>query len=220
VRRVTDGLSWFGHRNGVPTNRPAPIFGERELAFGQPRERRHQQPEERLRRLLAAATEAFARDGYTRTRVQEICRGAGVSVGTFYQHFENKTELLAYLVELAAEEVPVPDTSSRSAFEAQLTAFVRSPQAGIWRAWREALLAEPGLRETGARIRAAQAAELERLIHDARVKRGIEAPPTDDRTAAWLTLAAVRELITVESDGPVIHATSVMCALWHLLFGS
>lgn len=46
-------------------------------------------------RLLAAAADAFARNGYDGTRVAEIARAAQVSNGALYAHFDSKAELLA-----------------------------------------------------------------------------------------------------------------------------
>ncbi|HEY1704784.1 MAG TPA: TetR/AcrR family transcriptional regulator [Trebonia sp.] len=46
-------------------------------------------------RLLAAAADAFARNGYDGTRVAEIAKAAKVSNGALYAHFASKAELLA-----------------------------------------------------------------------------------------------------------------------------
>ena len=45
-------------------------------------------------RILEAATTAFSKSGYSRTRIQEIARLAGVGDGTIYQYFKNKQEIL------------------------------------------------------------------------------------------------------------------------------
>lgn len=46
-------------------------------------------------RLLAAAADVFARNGYDGTRVAGIARAAGVSNGALYAHFSSKAGLLA-----------------------------------------------------------------------------------------------------------------------------
>ena len=46
--------------------------------------------EETRTRILDAALEAFARDGYDDASVAEICRLAGVTKGGFYHHFPSK----------------------------------------------------------------------------------------------------------------------------------
>ena len=45
-------------------------------------------------RLLAAALDLFARQGYDRTTVAEIAAAAGVTEMTFYRHFGSKDQLL------------------------------------------------------------------------------------------------------------------------------
>jgi AcrR family transcriptional regulator len=45
-------------------------------------------------RLLRAAADAFARQGYDGTRVADIAASAGVSNGALYAHFGSKAELL------------------------------------------------------------------------------------------------------------------------------
>ena len=49
-------------------------------------------------RLLDAARETFAGSGWARTRVEDICRSAGVGHGTFYAYYANKTAVLEALV--------------------------------------------------------------------------------------------------------------------------
>ncbi len=50
----------------------------------------------RLRRtqILAAAIKVFARSGFHRTTIRDIAKEAGVSDGTIYNYFENKTAVL------------------------------------------------------------------------------------------------------------------------------
>src|SRR3954447_18371625 len=45
--------------------------------------------------IVEAATRAFARDGVLATRLEDIRRDAGVSVGAVYHHFADKQELHA-----------------------------------------------------------------------------------------------------------------------------
>ncbi len=56
-------------------------------------------------RILAAAAETFAGQGYDATGVAEICKRAGVSKGAFYHHFPTKQTLLLTLVDLWLEEL-------------------------------------------------------------------------------------------------------------------
>lgn len=63
------------------------------------RRRRPRTPNpEMRRRLLAAAGELIAREGFPKLRVEALADQAGVSVGTFYLYFDGKADLFAQLV--------------------------------------------------------------------------------------------------------------------------
>ena len=59
-------------------------------------------PEERLRR---AAFQCFAEAGFHATKVDDICRKAGVSKGAFYWYFESKEQVFVQILEVWATEV-------------------------------------------------------------------------------------------------------------------
>ncbi|MGW0201407.1 TetR/AcrR family transcriptional regulator [Nonomuraea sp. NPDC003201] len=50
------------------------------------------------RRLLHAAGEIIAADGWPALRIDDLVRRAGLSVGTFYLYFDNKADLFVQLV--------------------------------------------------------------------------------------------------------------------------
>ncbi len=54
--------------------------------------------EETRERILAAAEECFARQGYDATGVAEICERAGVSKGAFFYHFPTKQAVFLELL--------------------------------------------------------------------------------------------------------------------------
>jgi len=67
--------------------------------------RRTKQESERTRQeILAAARRVFARQGVTRTTLEEIAAAAGVTRGAIYWHFANKTELFFAM----REQIAVP----------------------------------------------------------------------------------------------------------------
>lgn len=83
---------------------------------------------ETRRRLVAAATELFAREGLRRTTTTQIARAAGVAAGTFYLHFADKEALfreIAFgaLVELRAR-MEAAHRGAAPALEAQLRARI------------------------------------------------------------------------------------------------
>ena len=61
---------------------------------------RERKKADRERRIIDAAAEQFRTVGYEETKIENIARDAGVSVGTVYNYFENKSDLLLTLVTL------------------------------------------------------------------------------------------------------------------------
>lgn len=57
----------------------------------------------RRNRILAAAYRCFARSGFNRSTMRDICREAGLSLGGVYVHFESKEALMAALAALGRE---------------------------------------------------------------------------------------------------------------------
>ncbi|GAA3112919.1 TetR/AcrR family transcriptional regulator [Streptosporangium carneum] len=71
--------------------------------------KRAQKAQETRRRILAAALELFAQDGYGATNLQDVADRAGVAVQTIYFVFGNKRALLKELVDvtIAGDDEPV-----------------------------------------------------------------------------------------------------------------
>jgi AcrR family transcriptional regulator len=136
----------------APDAARALVPGEADLAAGQ------------RERILAAATEAFARRGHAETTVADIVAAAKVGVGSFYAHFAGKEDcfLAAYRRALArAHEAAAPGPAA--ALPERVLA-VLAALAGL-------LAAEPSLARlvlieapaAGPEARALQGAEAERL---------------------------------------------------------
>ena len=66
---------------------------------------RERQKADRHRRLMDAALMLFRDKGYGAVRTEDIAAAADVSVGTLYNYFETKGDLLLALVTLEVEEV-------------------------------------------------------------------------------------------------------------------
>ena len=66
---------------------------------------RAKQKADRNRRLTEAAVELFRDAGYEAVRIEDIAARAEVSVGTFYNYFETKGDLLVSIVTMEVEEV-------------------------------------------------------------------------------------------------------------------
>ena len=68
----------------------------KERVVPEPRYRRRK--EDRPQEIIAAAFAAFAENGYTATRVDEVAKRAGVSKGLMYLYFKTKDELFKAVV--------------------------------------------------------------------------------------------------------------------------
>ena len=66
---------------------------------------RQRQKADRHRRLMDAALQLFREKGYGAVRTEDIAALAEVSVGTLYNYFETKGDLLLALVTLEVEEI-------------------------------------------------------------------------------------------------------------------
>lgn len=66
---------------------------------------REKQKANRKDRLLKAAVALFRARGYRSVRIEDIARMAAVSVGTFYNYYQTKGDVLISVVALEVEEV-------------------------------------------------------------------------------------------------------------------
>jgi len=183
------------------------------------RPRHVREPEEKLARLIASATTVFGKDGYAHARVQDICRNARVSVGTFYEHFESKADLLLHIAELEDERLQFPVVTSRKELEHSMAQCVGSPVAGIARAWLEAIEVEPELRLAHARLRRGHLDRYTEWVREARVRRDGDAPPIDERATARAIIALLKEALTATYEPAVPRTAHLARAAWFLLFG-
>ena len=116
------------------------------------------------RRLIKAALDLFADHGYAATSVDAIAKRADLAVGTFYQHFESKRQLLLVLMDqlvgrLAEVRLDLhldASTDVRGALHKVLAqAFDRDLEfLGAYRAWQEAILADRDLATQDAALHA------------------------------------------------------------------
>ncbi|HSM56685.1 MAG TPA: TetR/AcrR family transcriptional regulator [Candidatus Sulfomarinibacteraceae bacterium] len=59
---------------------------------------------EKRERILDVAIDEFAQNDYSNVSISKIVQRAGIAKGSFYQYFEDKEDLYAYLLGLMAEE--------------------------------------------------------------------------------------------------------------------
>ena len=87
--------------------------------------------EETSKAILEAAEQAIGELGFAAARVEDVASRAGVSVGTVYNHFEDRDALVDALVTRRREELAerldgAMRHSASEAFSARLEAFVRA----------------------------------------------------------------------------------------------
>ncbi|HEX7913497.1 MAG TPA: TetR/AcrR family transcriptional regulator [Paraburkholderia sp.] len=86
--------------------------------------------------IKAAARRVLARDGYHNAKISDIAEEAGKAIGSFYQYFRNKEELLLALAEefriAVQDNIGAPSGTEQDPFD-NLRAVVRA----FWRAYRE-----------------------------------------------------------------------------------
>jgi AcrR family transcriptional regulator len=85
------------------------LFSMADIRGVKPRKRGRRQlqtPNDEVRkRILDAAAELLAGDGFPALRIDELATRAGISVGTFYLYFEGKDDLFVQLVMAFTEEL-------------------------------------------------------------------------------------------------------------------
>lgn len=104
-------------------------------------------------RLKAAGLALFGEKGYEHTSIHAIARRAKLAVGSFYQHFRSKRQLLLALMDELLEKLsllnfqPQTVTDVRAGIREILSrAFAHDLRyLGAYRAWQEAALSDPEL---------------------------------------------------------------------------
>jgi AcrR family transcriptional regulator len=108
---------------------------------------------EKRARLTKAALTVFGEKGYEGTSIEEVARRAKLAVGTFYQHFRSKRQLLLVLMDELLEKLSrldlraASDADVREGLRAVLSrAFAHDLRyLGAYRAWQEVVLSDPEL---------------------------------------------------------------------------
>src|SRR5258708_17892180 len=75
------------------------------FSLGMPAGLRDRQKIERERRILAAARRLFDRRGYVNTSMEDVAARAGLAVGTLYNYFSSKEQLLLALSRIDTEHL-------------------------------------------------------------------------------------------------------------------
>jgi AcrR family transcriptional regulator len=137
--------------------------------------------------ILKAAADAFAANGYASTTMADVAAASGVSLGTVYQYFRDRADLISVLVRgrvatrMNQAEVGWKTRDGRAGLERLLTNFVSAyaevaPLAAVW---EEVVHVEPALadlrRRLGRQFTDAVARELRRAIKADTVRPDLDA---------------------------------------------
>jgi AcrR family transcriptional regulator len=180
------------------------------------------------RRVLAAAMEVFAREGYHAARMDAIAAGAGVSKGALYFHFPGKLQLFSALVDEFAAELAADAIASIATHRsgvARVEAAVAAALAvfGRRRALARIVLIEaaslgPAYADKRQEVLGRFAALVRHHLDDAVAEGGI--PPVDTGVAAYAWLGALNEVVMQSLQGELPALADTAPALSALLLRS
>ncbi len=168
-------------------------------------------------RLIDAAASAFAKRGYAKTAVRDICVEAGLSVGSFYYHFADKAEITLAILEresgLFVERLDAIDLRLPSSIESTLNELVHGPTGPLYTALREAVEIEPRVAEAAADIRRHARDRLAVVISRARTASSTF--QLDAWIVAWAFLALVGEALARRADAAEDELTRGIANIIH-----
>ncbi len=180
--------------------------------------KREQQKQGRERRILLAATHLFSTKGYAETTMEDVAASARLAVGTLYNYFRSKSELLLAILRreteelLAAAQQRVDDPSDdptdaiAAVIEAYLGVFAHHDRK-LWRDLFAAAIAEPSTIGAAAfRADLQLIGQLSSLLEKLR-DRGVLGAHVEPGRAAialygtyfvWLAVSLVDESVTID----------------------
>lgn len=150
---------------------------------------------EKRARLKAAALSLFGEKGYERTCIEDVAGRAKLALGTFYQHFRSKRQLLLTLMDELLERLSRLELRPQGAHDVRAglrdlvsRAFSQDLRyLGAYRAWQEAVLADPEFSRKQRQIHAWTANRLETVF------RLLQQMPGARRNVDLPTLAKVMD---------------------------
>lgn len=178
--------------------------------------------------LKEAALELFGQKGYEQTSISEIARRARLPVGSFYQHFRTKKQLLVALMDellerLSNVRIQPSGRDVRSGLRDVLRAAFSHDlkYLGAYRAWQEAVLTNPDLARKQEEIHAWTTGRVRRVFEKLREMPGARAGVDVDALARvmdsffWSLLGRAVQMERVELD-EWIETSTVL--IYHAIF--
>ena len=184
---------------------------------------------EKRARLKAAGLLLFGEKGYESTSIDEIARRAKLAVGSFYQHYRSKRQLLLALMDELLEKLSQLDFRPRGSTDVRAVIHELLSQAfahdlrylGAYRAWQEAVLSDPDLarkqREIHAWTTARVTAVFQRLQQLPGARRGVDIPGLARVMDSffWSLLAQALRMPKAELSRQIDSATHL---IYHAIF--
>ena len=184
---------------------------------------------EKRARLKIAGLALFGEKGYENTSVGQVARRAELAVGTFYQHFRSKRQLLLALMDELLEKLSHLNFQPQAATD--LPAGIRELLSrafahdlrylGAYRAWQEAALSDPSLLKKQREIHKWTTARVMRVFQFLQTLPGARRPvdiPSLARamdTFFWSLLAQAAHLPKAELNQSIDSATHL---IYHAMF--
>lgn len=175
--------------------------------------------------LLQSALALFARQGYEETSIEDIAHHASVAVGSFYQHFASKRQLLLVLMDRLlqeASEIMFPAGANVQNVQAIIALAVLQglqvdwSYAGAYRAWREAAIQDKELRALNVEVEGWLARQLEMLFRLLLQLPGAR-QEVDVTTLAWEICLLFLRLAEVPLENPDA-VNALVASLTHLIY--
>jgi AcrR family transcriptional regulator len=184
-----------------------------------PAGRRERQKLERERRILAAARRLFDRNGFAGTSMEDVANRAGLAVGTLYNYFSSKDQLLfaisrsdtEQLVKIGERILAEPPDDPVEAIAGLTEVMVQGIMTGERRLWRELFVAAIAAPDTlGARLFALDMrliAQLTAMLELLKARGAVDASVDSARAAGlfygicltWTIAFATRDDLTIET---------------------
>jgi AcrR family transcriptional regulator len=179
--------------------------------------------------LKAAALTLFGDKGYENTSIETISRRAKLPVGSFYQHFRSKRQLLLVLMDELLQALsrlnlqPEGLTEMRRSIHSLLSRIFATDLTylGACRAWQEAALSDVDLAQKQKQIHAWTTARVSALFQalcrapGARHEVNVEALAQAMDSYFWSLLSRALQMQTKELDQQIAAATHM---IYHSLF--
>ena len=180
---------------------------------------------EKRARLKAAGLLLFGEKGYEGTSIDDVARRAKLAVGSFYQHYRSKRQLLLALMDELLEKLSQLDFQPRGSTDARAVIHELLSRAfshdlrylGAYPAWQEAVLSDPDLARKQQEIHAWTTARVtgvfQRLQQLPGARRGVDIPGL-----AWVMDSFFWSLLAQAARMPKAELSRQVDSATHLIY--